>query len=78
MPFISRIALLPALRIGWSLAKFNDHGWLEFIGGQGAILKMGASSSVADLFNFVNLKFYLFLTFILIVFIMCAYLSGPY
>jgi NADH-ubiquinone oxidoreductase chain 5 len=78
LPYISRIFLSPLLKIGWDLIKFADHGWLEHIGGQGAIKFFAELGSYTDLFNYLNLKFYLFLTFIIVGFRLFIYLSSSY
>nr|YP_001798474.1 NADH dehydrogenase subunit 5 [Cryptopygus antarcticus]ABS57572.1 NADH dehydrogenase subunit 5 [Cryptopygus antarcticus] len=66
LPFLSSIMFMPLLKLGSFILKYADQGWMEYAGGQGAINKMGSSALSLDILSISNLKFYLFLIFILI------------
>lgn len=69
LPSLRRILFMPLIKLGSLFMKFVDQGWLEFLGGQGILAKSIKISSNIDLFNFINVKFYLFMFFMVLSFI---------
>lgn len=59
---------MPLLKIGEEIYKFSDQGWVEYSGGQGAVSVLSESSVSMDIFNLVNLKFYVFMFFCILIF----------
>lgn len=76
MPFLSTVFLMPALHFGKILVKFLDQGWVEYLGGQGVRKSLGMYGSKIDFFTFLNLKNYLLVSFILIVFFILLFYLG--
>jgi len=66
LPFLTSIIFIPSLKIGGIVIKYVDQGWVEYLGSQGVINKTNFISSKVDFINLLNLKFYLFIFFILI------------
>lgn len=70
MPFLSRIIFIPLLRSGKTVFRGSDHGWLEYLGGQGFISKTRSLfSMVIDMGIITNIKFYMYICFVVLVFI---------
>lgn len=69
LPSLRRILFMPLIKLGSLFMKFVDQGWLEFLGGQGILAKSIKISSNIDLFNFINVKFYLFMFFMVLSFV---------
>jgi NADH-ubiquinone oxidoreductase chain 5 len=65
LPALSSIMFMPVLKLGQLFLKLMDQGWLEFIGGQGAISKFKGYSIYLDTFNLINIKSYLLVFFFL-------------
>jgi len=63
---------MPLSRVGESVVKTFDQGWLEQLGGQGFIKKIGSYSSPVDYYITSGVKTYLFV--FLFIFITCFYL----
>lgn len=61
---------MPLLGAGKILIKFMDQGWVEYLGGQGSNLLISKSSVKIDYFYLLNLKSYLLIFFILLIFLM--------
>lgn len=76
LPSLSRILFIPIFKLGEGFMKSMDQGWLEYFGGKGAILILSSGGSRLDLSNLVNLKYYIFIFFIVLVFLAFIYLSG--
>ena len=68
LPFISRVLFIPAFKLGELILKSSDQGWLEYFGGKGVIKNLSLTRSRIDLFNLINLKYYIFMFFTLLVF----------
>nr|YP_009032778.1 NADH dehydrogenase subunit 5 [Folsomotoma octooculata]AGL95078.1 NADH dehydrogenase subunit 5 [Folsomotoma octooculata] len=66
LPMLSTMLLMPILSLGLKLIKYMDQGWLEYMGGQGVILYFSNSASIIDYSNFLNIKYYLFIFFVMI------------
>lgn len=69
MPLLSTYIFIPILRAGKTLIKFMDQGWVEYIGGQGANTVIRNSSVKIDYFYLLNLKSYLLIFFIFLIFL---------
>lgn len=69
IPFLSTFFFIPLLRVGKSLLKFMDQGWVELLGAQGLNQGLIKRSHVIDYFYFLNLKSYLFIFFVVIIFL---------
>nr|YP_010139284.1 NADH dehydrogenase subunit 5 [Kaylathalia klovstadi]QQK54738.1 NADH dehydrogenase subunit 5 [Kaylathalia klovstadi] len=67
LPALSTILFSPTMKLGGSLVKFLDHGWLEQLGGQGVILSMSKYSSFLDYFVTLNIKNYILSFFFVLV-----------
>lgn len=72
LPYISTFVFMPLTKIGEGILKMMDQGWLEQIGGQGAINKFNNFSAPIDYFASRGVKTYLFTFFLL--FVGCFYL----
>nr|YP_054464.1 NADH dehydrogenase subunit 5 [Onychiurus orientalis]AAT69326.1 NADH dehydrogenase subunit 5 [Onychiurus orientalis] len=70
LPVYSSETWMPLLRFGKITLKNLDHGWVEYMGGQGLMNFYKNKSLNVDIWNFLNLKLYLFMFFILFVFIL--------
>nr|NP_976159.1 NADH dehydrogenase subunit 5 [Gomphiocephalus hodgsoni]AAO43665.1 NADH dehydrogenase subunit 5 [Gomphiocephalus hodgsoni] len=68
LPMLSAHFLAPSLKSGLIYFKYMDNGWLEEMGGQGGMLKLMKISSVVDGWSILNLKAYLFMVFIFVLF----------
>lgn len=71
IPILSTIFLTPALSLGSKILKNFDQGWLEFLGGQGFIGRVSYVIGEGDKLNYLNLKLYLFLFFLIVGFVWC-------
>nr|YP_010502036.1 NADH dehydrogenase subunit 5 [Tomocerus caputiviolaceus]UXC95411.1 NADH dehydrogenase subunit 5 [Tomocerus caputiviolaceus] len=69
LPFLSTALFIPVLKMGSYLLKNFDHGWLEQYSGQYIYLKITSSSLKIDFLNNLNLKSYLMIFFLFVVFI---------
>jgi len=67
LPFISSSSFMQTIKIGRSVLKTFDHGWLELISGQGLVNYLYKQRNKLDYLNVVNLKIYLFMFFIVTV-----------
>lgn len=67
LPFLTSIIFIPSLKIGGTVIKYVDQGWVEFLGGQGVFNKTSFISTRVDFINLLNLKFYLFRFFIILI-----------
>lgn len=78
LPGLTSELFIPLLIKGGNLLKIVDQGWMEFYGGQGINFKVTKLSIVSDLINYSNIKFYIFIGFLLfiITFILLMYLSS--
>lgn len=70
MPFLSTFFFIPVLQVGKTLIKFIDQGWVEYLGGQGFNFKVSVSSVKLDYFYLLNLKSYLLIFFMFLIFIL--------
>lgn len=70
IPILSTFFFMPLLGAGKILIKFMDQGWVEYLGGQGSNLLISKSSVKIDYFYLLNLKSYLLIFFILLIFLM--------
>lgn len=73
LPGLSSVLLIPLLQLGKFVIKTFDHGWLEYIGGQGIITNLKNLSLKIDILNALGLRVYLFLFIILILLILIIY-----
>lgn len=69
LPALTRIFFMPVLHLGRLVIKYLDHGWIEYIGGQGLIFVIKSRASYLDYYNWVGVKSYLFLIFVAVVFV---------
>jgi len=69
LPALSSIIFMPVIKLGQLFLKLMDQGWLEFIGGQGAMNKFKRGSIYLDTFNLINIKSYLLMFFFLRIFL---------
>jgi len=78
MPILSAELFLPVLNRARMILKLVDQGWIEYYGGQGAYGVLSKISVVIDLFNYSNLKYYVFSSFLvfIVVFIIIYYLNS--
>ena len=76
LPALSRIFFIPILKLGEIFIKSVDQGWLELIGGKGAINLFTHVGVNLDAGNLVNLKYYVFIFFMLISFLILMYLGS--
>ena len=77
LPSLSTFLFMPFIKLGESLVKFFDQGWLEQSGGQGFITKAGRYTSVVDYFIAVDIKRYLLGFFVVIFFsFLCVCLNS--
>lgn len=70
IPFLSTFFFMPLLKIGKNLIKYIDQGWVEYLGGQGFNNKLSNFSSKTDYFYMLNLKSYLLIFFIFLIFLL--------
>jgi len=75
---LSTFLFIPKLKLGKLIVKTFDHGWLEYIGGQGIINHFKLISLNVDKWNFLWLKIYLTLFFIILLLILLVYLNSLY
>lgn len=66
LPYLSTFLFIDSLIIGKFIIKSLDHGWLEYAGGQGFINYLKILSLNVDKWNFLWLKIYLTLFFLII------------
>ncbi len=69
MPLLSTFMFIPLLTTGKLLIKFIDQGWVESLGGQGFNFKASQRSAKTDFFYLLNLKSYLLIFFMLLIFL---------
>jgi NADH-ubiquinone oxidoreductase chain 5 len=69
LPYLSSFFFMPSLKIGGKVLKRLDQGWLENLGGQGIFKLINRWGRNTDYFNSVNIKFYLFLFFLILLFL---------
>lgn len=69
MPLISTISFVPLTKLGFTLIKYLDQGWIELLGGQGFHKKARSYSLNLDYSGLLSLKSYLFIFFVFIVFL---------
>jgi NADH-ubiquinone oxidoreductase chain 5 len=72
LPQLTSLLFMPLLKIGEEIYKFSDQGWVEYSGGQGAVLLLRGRAVSTDMFNLVNLKFYVFTFFCILMFAVWA------
>nr|QGT34992.1 NADH dehydrogenase subunit 5 [Orthonychiurus folsomi] len=70
MPYLSTFLFLPWLKVGKMIIKIFDHGWLELLGGQGFMISAKVISFSTDKWNFLSLKLYLSMFFLVIMVIL--------
>lgn len=73
LPFLSTVFLIPVLKAGKFLRKYLDQGWVDFIGGQGIFNFFRRKSAKIDYFLYLNLKRYLFIFFIILIFVIIVF-----
>jgi hypothetical protein len=69
IPYLSTFFFIPFLKLGKTLIKFMDQGWVEYLGGQGSNITLSRISSKTDYFYLLNLKSYLLIFFMFLVFL---------
>lgn len=67
--FLSTFFFIPLFKLGKNLIKYMDQGWVEYLGGQGFNIKLSNFSSKTDYFYILNLKSYLLIFFMFLVFL---------
>lgn len=68
---------MPLLKIGESIIKSFDQGWLENCGGQSLIEQLRVKSTLVDYFFSLDVKSYLLGFFFILVFLfICVYLNS--
>lgn len=77
IPFLSTYTSILLLNYGIYLLKNLDQGWIEIMGGQGTINKIILIIGEGDKLNYISLKFYLSIYFLIIITLwMVKYLSS--
>jgi len=69
IPYLSTFFFIPFFKLGKTLIKFMDQGWVEYLGGQGSNITLSRISSKTDYFYLLNLKSYLLIFFMFLVFL---------
>jgi len=68
---------MPLLRSGRAMIRGADHGWLEYLGGQGFIFgTKNLVSVITDVGLLTNIKFYIYLSFVLLIFVFALIYLG--
>jgi NADH-ubiquinone oxidoreductase chain 5 len=73
LPLISTFIFIPFTKLGETLVKIFDQGWLEQYGGQKFILSARGYSSTVDYFYSLDIKSYLLGFFFILVFIFIVF-----
>lgn len=68
LPTLSTVFIIPVLKIGGAYLKDIDQGWVEYWGAQGLNNNLSQISFRRDFFSLLNLKTYLLIGFIVVVF----------
>lgn len=76
IPNLSTFLFFSWLKVGKIILKTLDHGWLEYIGGQGFIFKAKKFFFEVDKWNFLRLKLYLSIFFVIILLIILICLNS--
>jgi hypothetical protein len=69
IPYLSTLFIIPLLSLGKTLIKYIDQGWVEYLGGQGVNKNVSFFSSKMDYFYILNLKSYLLIFFMFLIFL---------